>query len=113
MTRSPDCKPWCDNHLTKFENSCNTMIVIYDDGRQAEAPPTPGTMAALFRAGLPKAISWVAFVASQDEEDEKPIMDLQFFEAGDGAEQISNLHVDLDGLRTLHSSLADILREFS
>lgn len=114
MTATPDCKPWCTDHQTVGENSCYTRFMIYDDGREQESAPAPGSVAAQFQAvgGWPGEISWIAFVACQDEEDEHPEMDLQFFEAG-GVEQSSNLHVDLGGLKALHSSIGAILKDFS
>lgn len=41
------------------------------------------------------------------------MMDLQFFEAGDDVDQNSNLHVELDRLKALHSKLGAILKDFS
>lgn len=115
MTATPNCKPWCTDHKTVGENSCYTRFAIYDDGREASAAPAPESMAAQFQAlgGWPADISWVAFVASQDGDDEHPIMDLQFFEAGDDVSQNSSLHVELDGLKTLHANLGAILKDFS
>ena len=114
MTATPNCKPWCTDHKTIGENSCYTGFSIYDDGSQEKALPAPGSIAAQFQAlgGWPAEISWIAFVASQDEEGVHPVMDLQFFEAG-REEQSSNLHVDLDGLRELHANLGAILKKFS
>lgn len=96
-------------------SECYTRFVIYDDGTEEKTAPAPGSPAAQLQAlgGWPADISWIAFVASQDEEDEHPIMDLQFFEAGDDVEQNSSLHVELDGLKALHSNLGAILKNFS
>lgn len=114
MSASPDCKPWCDDHLTDFgEDSCHTRSVIHDDGRPEKVPAAPGTMAALFQDGVPWEISWVAFEASQDEEDEKPRIALQFFEAGDDPLKSANLYMELDELRAFHSSLTAILKDLS
>ncbi|WP_223980361.1 hypothetical protein [Arthrobacter sp. NicSoilB8] len=89
--------------------------MIFDDGREERAAPALGSLAAQFQTlgGWPADISWIAFVACQDEEDEHPTMDLQFFEAGDDVDQNSNLNVELDGLRALHSNLGAILKDFS
>lgn len=62
--------------------------------------------------GMPKDVAWVNFVASQDEEDEYPLMDLQFFEAGN-YEAISTLHLDMDSLKDIHSRLGAVMRKFS
>jgi len=115
VTATPNCKPWCTDHKTKGENSCSTRFLIYDDGREAKATSAPGSMAAQFQAlgGWPAEISWIAFVASQDEEDEHPVMNLQFFEAGDDVEQNSDLSVELDELKELHANLGSILKKFS
>lgn len=115
MSATPNCKPWCTDHKTKGENACYTHLVIYDDGREAKAAPAAGSMAAQFQAlgGWPAEISWIAFVASQDEEDEHPIMNLHFFEAGDEVKQNSDLSVELDGLKELHANLGTILKKFS
>jgi hypothetical protein len=97
-------------------SECFTRFVIYDDGSEAKAAPAPGSLAAQFQ-GLgrwPAEISRIAFVASQDEEeDEQPVMNLQFFEAGDDAEQNSDLSIELDGLKDLYAHLGAILRKFS
>jgi hypothetical protein len=115
MSATPNCKPWCTDHQDSGMSECYTRFVIYDDGMEAKAAPAPGSMAAKLRAlgGLPAEISWIAFVASQDEEDEHPIMNLQFFEAGDDVEQNSDLSVELDGLKELHANLGAILKKFS
>ncbi|MCC9173243.1 hypothetical protein [Arthrobacter sp. zg-Y179] len=81
--------------------------------RPEKVPPAPGTKAALVQDGLPWEISWVAFEASQDEEDEKPLIGLQFFEAGDNPVESANLYMDLDELRAFHSSLTAILKDLS
>jgi hypothetical protein len=114
MTTTPHCKPWRTEHRTKVEISCYTRFVIYDDGREAKAAPAPGTMAAQFQAlgGWPAEISCISFVASQDEEDGHPVMNLQFFQAGDAVEQNSDLSVELDGLKELHANLGAILKKF-
>lgn len=114
MNATSNCKPWCTDDQHVGENSCFTRFVIYDDGKESKAAPAPGSGAVQFQAGggWPAEISWIAFVASQDEEDEHPEMDLQFFEAG-GLEQSSNLHVELGGLKALHSELGAILEAFS
>lgn len=39
-------------------------------------------------------------------------MDLQFFKAGD-YEAVCNLHLDIDGLKKLHSNLGDVLKRIS
>src|SRR5687768_11248130 len=99
MTVSPTCKPWCTDH--QDPNECLTRILIYDKGKDEteESEPAPGSLAAQFQAfgGWPAEISWITFVASQDDEDEYPVMDLQFFEGG-GKDQNSNLHVDVAAL---------------
>lgn len=55
----------------------------------------------------------MAFEATQDEEDEEPLIGFQFFEAGDDPMESANLYMDLDELRAFHSSLTAILRDFS
>lgn len=116
MTALSNCKPWCMDHKTVGEDSCYTRFVIYDDGNEsAEVEPGSSSLAAQSWAsgGLPAEISWIAVVASQDDEDEDPLMDLQFYEAGETGEQNSILHVDMAGLKQLHSALGAILRDFS
>lgn len=115
MTATSNCKPWCTDHKTVGENSCYTHFVIHDDGREEEVASVPGTLAAEFEAlgGGPSDISWVAFVVSQDEEDEHPLMDLEFYGPGESGDQKANLHLEIDGLKQLHSSLGAILRDFS
>lgn len=112
MTKTPTCKPWCTDHQEPDE--CYTRFVIYDDGAEEKAAPAPGSLAAQMRAlgGWPAEISWIAFVAAQDEEDEHPVMDLQFYEAG-GDEANSTLHLDADVLKKLHSELGAIIKDFS
>ncbi|MET3708875.1 hypothetical protein ABIB17_003524 [Arthrobacter sp. UYEF6] len=62
--------------------------------------------------GFPGEISWIAFVASQDEEDEQPVVDLQFYEAG-ADEANCTLSLNSSVLMELRSSLGAILSEFS
>lgn len=114
MTATPDCKPWCKDHQTEFgDNDSQTSFMIYDDGRQEEVPPAPGTMAALFQEGMPMEVSRITMSAWQDEEDKEPFIDLEFFEVGDDPMQNAIMHVKLDDIRTLHSRLAYILKNFS
>ena len=114
MSASPGCKPWCNDHLTDSEeDSCHTRFVIYDDGRPEKVPPAPGTKEAFVQAALPWEISRVAFEATQDEDDEKPLIGLHFFEAGDDPMESADLYMDLDELRTFHSNLTTILKELS
>lgn len=114
MTDARTHKPWCSDHKSDYEDSCFTQVVLYDNGEEEETKPAEGSLAAQFQAlGGPEDIAWVQFVASQEvEEDEQALMDLQFFKAGD-YEAVCNLHLDLDGLRELHSNLGDVLRRIS
>lgn len=114
MTATPTCKPWCSDHLTVGEDSCYTRYVIYDDGTEERAEPAEGSFAAQFKAhgGFPGEISWIAFVASQDEEDEEPVMDLQFYEAGRD-EATCTLSVDVNVIKQLRSGLGAVLSDFS
>lgn len=112
MTATSNCKPWCTDHQGADE--CYTRFVIYDKGDEEKAEPTEGSLAAQFKAfgGLPVDISWIAFVAAQDEEDEQPVMDLQFYET-EGDEPNSTLHLDMEALKELHSNFGAILKNFS
>ena len=114
MTATPTCKPWCTEHLTVGEDSCYTRYVIYDKGEVGKSEPDEGPLAAQVEAvgGFPGEISWIAFVASQDEEDEQPVMDLQFYEAG-ADEANCTLSLNSSVLMELRSSLGAILSEFS
>lgn len=114
MSASAGCKSWCSDHLTDSEeDSCHTRFVIYDDGRPEKVPPAPGTRAAFVQAGLPCEISSVAFEATQDEDDEKPLIGFHFFEAGDDPMESADLYMDLEELRTFHSNLTAILKDLS
>lgn len=107
MTTTSDCKPWCTDHKTIGEDSCYTRVTIYDSGNNELQPaPAPGSMAALFE--FPKDIAWMNFVASQDENDEQPVMDLFFFEAGKD-EPITTLALDQNTLKQLHRNLGTLL----
>ncbi|WP_320536142.1 hypothetical protein [Pseudarthrobacter sp. IC2-21] len=114
MTATPTCKPWCTDHQTVGEDACYTRYVIYDNGEVGKSEPAEGSMAAQLRAvgGFPGEISWIAFVASQDEEDEHPVMDLQFYEAG-ADEANCTLPLNASVLTELRSSLGSILSKFS
>ncbi|MCC3268089.1 hypothetical protein MUG94_13290 [Arthrobacter gengyunqii] len=114
MTGKPDCKPWCKDHQTEFgENDCQTSFMIYDDGREEEVPPAPGSMEAFIQDGMPLEVSRITLTAWQNEEHKEPFMDLEFFEAGDDPMQSAIMHVKLDDIRTLHSRLAYILKDLS
>ena len=109
------CKPWCTNHQDAGANECYTSFEIYNDGKEARAAPVPGSMAAQIQAlgGWPAEISRVDFVASQEEEDDSPVMNFHFFEAGGDAEIASDLPLDLEALKKLHGSLGTIIQKFS
>lgn len=115
MTATPTCKPWCTDHQTLGEDACYTRFVIYDNGKEDEqAEHAEGSNAAQLQAlgGVPAEISWIAFVASQDEEDEDPVMDLQFYEAG-GDEPTATLGLDVNVIKQLRSGLGAVLNDFS
>ncbi|PTT69233.1 hypothetical protein [Arthrobacter sp. HMWF013] len=105
---------WRSDHKSEYEDSCFTQVVLYDNGDEEETKPAEGSLAAQFQAlGGSKDIAWVQFIASQDvEEDERPLTDLQFVKARD-YEALCNLHLDIDGLRELHSNLGDVLKRIS
>jgi len=111
MTARPTCKPWCDDHQSVGEDTCYTTFVIYDDGEEEKVEPPEGSFAALGRGLLPAEISWINFVANQEEEAENPSMLLEFYEAGERTAS-STLELDADGLREIHSSLDIVLRKF-
>lgn len=114
MTATPTCKPWCSDHLTVGEDSCYTRYIIYDDRKEERAEPAEGSLAAQFEAlgGFSGEISWIAFVASQDDEDEKPVMDLQFYETGRD-EATFTLSLDVNVIKQLRSGLGTVLSDFS
>lgn len=86
---------------------CFTRVTIYNNGEvQPSSPPASGSMAALFE--YPKDIAWVSFVASQDEDDDEPVMDLHFFEAGQD-EPITRISLDKDTLQQVHRNLGAVL----
>lgn len=112
MTATPTCKPWCTDH--KSADECYTRFTIYDDGREESAKPDPDSLAGQFAAlgGFPGQVSWISFVACQEDEDENPVMDLQFFEAG--ADEITcSLSLNLEQLKEFHASLGAVIRDFS
>ena len=83
-------------------------MTIYSNGEvQSSSPPAhPGSMAALFE--YPKDNAWVSFVASQDEDDDEPMMDLHFFEASQD-EPITRMSLDKDTLQQVHRNLGAVL----
>lgn len=104
MSATPGCRPWCTAHSM---GECFTRVTIYNNGEvQPSSPPAPGSMAALFE--YPKDIAWVSFVASQDEDDDEPVMDLHFFEAGQD-EPITRMSLDKDTLQQVHRNLGAVL----
>lgn len=111
MPATSSCKPWCTDHQGADE--CYTSFSIHDDGREAERfdpESLAGQFAALGR--FPGQVSWVSFVACQEDDDEHPAIDLQFFEAG-ADEMNCHLHLSLEELKDLHRNLGTAIRRLS
>ena len=108
MSGTPNCRPWCTEHSM---GECFTRVTMYNNVEvQPATPPSPGSMAALFE--YPKDIACVSFLASQDEDDDEPVMDLHFFEAGQD-EPITRMSLDKDALQQVHRNLGAVLRELA
>lgn len=115
MPATSDCKPWCTDH--QEPNECFTQRWILD-GDEKETPavsvPEPGSLAAQFQAlgGLPEDVATIVLIASQDEEDDQPLMHLEFRKAGNH-EAVAALHLDRDELAETHKNLGSMLRDLA
>lgn len=106
MTATPTCKPWCDDHQYDELSECYTRVCIYDDGEQTEI--SPGEVHPLFE--LPKEISRIFLTVMEDEEDERPRVELAFFETGNFTDAAGVLLLDSVGLKDLYARLGAVLK---
>jgi hypothetical protein len=103
MTATPTCKPWCDEL-----SECYTRVCIFDDGEETKPAPTPAH--ALFQPL--KEISRIFLTVMEDEEDERPRVEIEFFETGNFTDADGVLHLDASGLKDLHAQLGALLKDF-
>jgi hypothetical protein len=84
-------------------------------GTPSAQPVFPArSLAAQFNAlGWPKKIAWIRFHGSLDEEDEEPVMELTFHEAGDHDNAAAVLQLDVDGLKALNANRDAAPKDFA
>ena len=115
MTTNPACEPWCDEH-NEAAGECLTLRCLYSD-REEQALPAgkPGFagLAAQFKAlaGFPDQVNSIFLEVSYiPAEEDRPEMVLRFRDISEDADS-STLSTTATGLRQLHASLGEVLRE--
>ncbi len=107
MTTKSTCKPWCDDHQYDEISECYTRVCIYDNGEEEKL--TPAQVHPLFE--LPKEISRILLTVMEDEEDERPRVELEFFQSENRFEAHGVLQLDSIGLKDLHAQLGSVLKD--
>jgi hypothetical protein len=115
MTTIPACEPWCDQH-NDVAGECLTLRCLYSD-REEQAPPAGepefAGLAAQFKAlaGFPDRVNSIFLEVSYiPAEEDRPEMVLRFRDISEDADS-STLGTTATGLRQLHASLGQVLRE--
>ncbi|MEV8183387.1 hypothetical protein [Specibacter sp. NPDC078692] len=112
MTSTPTCKPWCDDHQHDEISECYTRFCVFQDGAEddEESKYGPGPLGAVFQQ--PKEIGRIFLTVMEDEEDERPRVEIEFFETGNFTDATGWLHLDSRGLRDIHAQLGAVLKNF-
>lgn len=107
MTATPTCKPWCDDHQYAELSECYTRVCIFDDGQETESAPVQSHP----HFAQPKEISRILLTLMEDEEDARPRVEVEFFEAGNFSDADGLLRLDSTGLKDLHAQLGVVLKD--
>jgi hypothetical protein len=115
MTAKPTCEPWCDEH-NEAAGECLTLRCLYThcahhawpSGDPGFAVPAAQSTAM---AGFPDHINTIFIEVSYiPAEEDRPEMVLRFRDISKDADS-ATLSTTALGLRQLHASLGEFLRE--
>ena len=115
MTTNPACEPWCDQH-NDAADECLTLRCLYSDRDEQASPagkPEFAGLATQFKApaGFPDQVNSIFLEVSYiPAEEDRPEMVLRFRDISEDADS-STLSTTATGLRQLHASLGQVLRE--
>lgn len=98
------CQDWCELQDDYAAGYCRATPELFED----ESAVTP----AFFSNSGPKTVARLVFEATQDDEDERPVMNINCWEA-DGDEPVAVLYTDIDDLKKIHSRLGAVLETFA
>lgn len=115
MRANPTCEPWCDEH-NDAAGECLTLRCLYSDRDGQRLPagnPGLAVLAAQIQAlaGFPDQVDSIFVEVSYiPAEEDRPEMVLRFRDISKDADS-ATLSTTATGLRQLHASLGEFLRE--
>ena len=104
MPKSEKCQDWCDLQDDYAAGYCRTAPALFED----ETEVTP----AFFANGGPKTIARLVFEVTQDDDDERPVMNINCWETT-GDEPVAVLYADPEQLKKVHARLGALLERFA
>ncbi|MDQ0118473.1 hypothetical protein J2T22_001651 [Pseudarthrobacter defluvii] len=104
VPKSGKCQDWCDLQDEYAAGYCRTAAALFED----ETETTP----AFFANGGPKTVARLVFEVTQDDDDERPLINLNCWETT-GDDPVAVLYADPEELKKIHARLGALLERFA